>query len=175
MTTVYLDLHDLALRTGERYERAYPLELAPVILGGVPYQVLVSEGVTVGVERIAGGFLIKVTADAKVYGPCARCLEEVVLETRAEQQEFAPTARDGWEESDLSPFIAGMVLDVAGVAREAVVLSLPSPILCAASCRGLCPQCGQDLNEGQCACVPPGVDERWGRLKDLGTNDAAGA
>jgi len=172
---VYLDLHDLALRTGERHERTYSLELAPVVLGGVSYQVLMPQGVTVSVDRVVGGFLVTVNADVKVYGPCARCLKEVVLEVRAEQQEFAPTAKDGWEESDLSAFIDGMVLDVAGVAREAVVLSLPSLIVCSPSCLGLCPECGQDLNEKQCECPPPEIDERWGKLRNLRLNDDAGA
>lgn len=174
MATMYLDLHDLALRTGERYERTYPLELSPIVQGGVSYQVLLPDGVSVVVDRVAGGFLVTVTADARVYGPCARCLKEVVLETRAEQQEFAPTAKDGWEESELSAFIEGLTLDVDGVTREAVVLSLPSLIVCSPSCRGLCPQCGQDLNERLCDCGPPGADERWGRLRDLRLGDDAG-
>lgn len=172
---MHLDLSDLTLRTGERHERAYSLELAPVVLGGVSYQVLLPQGVTVAVDRVAGGFLITIYADAKLYGPCARCLDEAVLEVRAEQQEFAPTAKDGWEESDLSAFIKGMVVDVAGIAREAVVLSLPSQIVCSPSCRGLCPQCGQDLNQGPCGCPPSEPDDRWGKLEDLRPTDGPGA
>ncbi len=168
---MFLDLAHLALRTGERYERSYAIDLAPIVLGGVRYEVLLPEGVTVKVERVAGGFLVKVGARARVYGPCARCLKETVLDLHAEQQEFAPTAKDGWEESELSAFIEGLVVDVAGIAREAVVLSLPSQIVCSADCLGLCPQCGKDLNEGPCGCLPPGSDERWGILKDLRLTD----
>jgi len=164
---MYVDLNDLALRPGQRHERTYALELAPVVVGGVSYQISLPAGVTVAVDRVAGGFLVMVAADVKVYGPCARCLDEVALDTRAEQQEFAPTTKDGWGESDQSAFISGMVVDVAGIAREAVVLSLPSQIVCSPSCLGLCPQCGQDLNQRQCGCAPAEVDERWGRLKDL--------
>ncbi len=98
--------------------------MAPIVLGGVRYEVLVPRGVAVAVDRVAGGFLVDVSLDAKVYGPCARCLSEVALDAEAEQQEFAPTAKDGWEESDLSAFVEDMVVDVAGIAREAVVLRL---------------------------------------------------
>ncbi len=59
------------------------------------------------------------------------------------------TAKDGWEESEVSPFVEGMVLDVAGLAREAVVLSVPPLVVCSSSCRGLCPPGGQDLNVEQ--------------------------
>jgi uncharacterized protein len=175
LNAVFLDLGDLVLRTGERHERSYSLELAPVVLGGVPYRVLLPRGVTVAVDRVAGGFLVTVATDAKIYGPCARCLDEVALEFRAEQQEFAPSAKDGWEESDLSAFIDGMVVDVAGIAREAVVLSLPSQLVCSPSCQGLCPQCGKDLNQGRCECAPAEPDGRWGRLKDLRLTDGPGA
>jgi uncharacterized protein len=168
---MYLDLKDLSLRTGDHAEQTYPLEISPVVLGGVDYQVLVPNGVTVAVDRVAGGFLVTTYLDAKIYGPCTRCLTEVVLDVRAEQQEFAPTARDGWEESDLGAFIEDLVVDVTGIAREAVVLSLPAQVLCSPSCKGLCAQCGHDLNKGSCSCLPADVDERWGRLRDLHVND----
>jgi uncharacterized protein len=172
---MFLDLTDLALRTGEHHERSCPVELAPLLLGGVSYEVLLPQGVTVAVDRAAGGFLITLATDAKIYGPCARCLDEVVLEVRAEQQEFAPTAQDRWDESDLSVFIDGMVVDVAGIAREAVILSLPAQVVCSPECLGLCSQCGKDLNQGPCECAPSGGDERWGALKDLQLDDDSGS
>ena len=143
--------------------------MAPIVFGGARYEVLMPQGVTVTVDRVAGGFLVVVSSSARIYGPCARCLSEAVLETEVEQQEFVPSAKDGWEESDLSAFVRDMVVDVTGIAREAVVLSLPAQIVCSPSCRGLCPQCGQDLNRGACACVPFQADARWDKLKDVGT------
>ena len=105
--------------------------------------------------------------DAKLYGPCARCLGEAVLEVRAEQQEFAPTAKDGWEETDTSEFIKDLVVDVDGLAREALILALPAQVVCSPECKGLCALCGKDLNKGACGCSEEKIDERWGRLKDL--------
>lgn len=170
-----VDLNDLSLRTGERYERTYPLDMEPVSLGGVAYQALLPDGVTVTVDRVAGGFLVAVSAVARVYGPCARCLAETVVEVRAEQQEFTPTARDGWEGSELSAFIDDLVVDVSGLVREAVVLALPEQLVCSAECKGLCPQCGQDLNKGECSCDRSQVDERWEKLRELPVSDEAGS
>lgn len=168
---MFLDLRDLALRTGDRYEREHPLDIAPIVLGGARYEVLIPRGVTVTVDRVAGGLLINVSLVARVYGLCARCLSEVALETEAQQQEFVPTAKDGWEESDLSAFVEDMVVDVAGIAREAVVLTLPTQVVCSATCRGLCPQCGQDLNQRLCECASVQGDDRWGKLRDLRLED----
>jgi uncharacterized protein len=150
---MHLDLEHLSLRGGERHEYVSPLDTSPVVLGGADYQILLPDGIRVVVDRVAGGFLVEVSAEARVYGPCARCLNEVALEVRAEQQEFAPTATGGWKESELSAFIDDLVVDVGGIAREAVILAIPSQVLCSPSCKGLCPHCGHELNRGSCGCA----------------------
>jgi uncharacterized protein len=147
-----LDLHDLALRGGERHEASHFIDFGPVVLGGVEYRILLPHGVDIAVDRVAGGFVVTLTAAAKVYGPCTRCIEEVALEVRAEEQEFAPTAGGTWGESEVSPFISDLVVDVEGIAREAVILALPGQLLCSPGCRGLCARCGRDLNQGPCGC-----------------------
>ncbi len=172
-----LSLADLALRGGERYERVYRLEFEPLVLGGQPYRVLAPQGVQLTVHRVTGGYLVRVDLDARVYGPCARCLGEAVLEVHAEQEEFAPTAKEGWEETETSEFVKDLVVDVDGLAREALVLALPPQVVCREECRGLCPICGTDLNKGECGCVDERSDPRWSRLKDLklGEEDSASA
>ncbi len=164
---LHVNLNDLALRAGEQWERVYPLETPPVVLGGVPYQVLVPGGVTVTVKRVAGGHLVAVALAATLYGPCERCLREVALRVDAQEEEFVPSGKDAWDEAEASEFIVGTVVDVKGLAREALVLALPAQIICKEECRGLCPRCGRDLNQGLCDCDPEDVDERWNRLKDL--------
>jgi uncharacterized protein len=167
LRAMFLDLNDLSLRGGDRFEQTFALDIAPIVLGGARHDVLLPDGVTVTVCRVAGGCLVGIGADARIYGPCARCLNEVVLPARIEQQEFAPTAKDGWEESDLSPFIVDLVVDLSGLVREAVVLAVPAQLVCSSDCRGLCPHCGHDLNTGPCGCPPEAPDERWGKLQHL--------
>jgi uncharacterized protein len=48
--------------------------------------------------------------------------------------------------------------------REILILDHPVPFLCGENCRGLCPQCGHDLNESRCQCRP---DERAGSMASL--------
>ena len=172
---MFLDLTDLSLRGGERHEHRCSIDVAPVVLGGVCYQALLPEGATVTVDRVAGGFLVGVSMEARVYGPCARCLDEVVLEIHAEEQEFAATAKDGWQETDLSAFIKDLVVDVSGLVREALVLALPAQLVCAESCKGLCAQCGKDLNVGECGCDSGGCDVRWEKLNDLRLKNDVGS
>lgn len=149
---MHLNLAELALRGGQRYERTVALEIEPVVMGGESFQVSVPTGVSVVVDRVTGGYLVTVALDARVYGPCLRCLKEARLDIHAEQQEFAPSSREAWDGSDTSEFITDLVVDVDAIAREALVLALPFQPLCETSCKGLCPRCGADLNQGPCEC-----------------------
>ena len=55
--------------------------------------------------------------------------------------------------------------------REAVILELPMRFLCSEDCKGLCPGCGSNLNNGPCDCVKTEGDQRWAPLKKLLNND----
>lgn len=58
------------------------------------------------------------------------------------------------------------VIDIAEDVRQSVELSVPLKRVCREDCRGLCPYCGTNLNEGSCACVPAHADGRWDKLKE---------
>ena len=64
-------------------------------------------------------------------------------------------------------FYQGGTIDLDDVVREQVELALPMTRLCAEECQGLCPDCGANLNEGQCACGLNKADERWAALSEL--------
>jgi uncharacterized protein len=58
-------------------------------------------------------------------------------------------------------------LDVTEDLREEVLLELPAFPRCAPGCKGRCAQCGKDLNEGPCGCVPPKGFDAWSALDGL--------
>ncbi len=58
-------------------------------------------------------------------------------------------------------------LDISQEIRDLIILSVPSKILCRDDCRGLCSQCGTNLNEKKCKCTRETVDPRWEALQDL--------
>jgi uncharacterized protein len=91
---------------------------------------------------------------------CARCAEEfrlpldvpvrAVLAPRL--PDAAPTGEVVEEDLGLGTF-AGDEIDVADLVDEHVILALPTRPLCTEGCRGLCPQCGANLNAGSCGCA----------------------
>lgn len=97
--------------------------------------------------------IVRGTARAEIESPCARCLKPAVTAVSAEVEEAF--VRDTGEErkaEDDQYMYSGHVLELDEAVRTALLLELPSRILCKEDCRGLCPQCGQDLNINECSC-----------------------
>ena len=61
----------------------------------------------------------------------------------------------------------GKEIDLGAALREQILLALPPAPLCREDCKGLCPTCGKDLNEGECGCDRAVPDPRWDALKAL--------
>lgn len=100
---------------------------------------------------------------------CRRCLEPVDVEV---DEEFGRLYRAGSEpEADESEDVLGLPdgaeLDLADAVREQLVVSVPRYVYCQEGCRGLCPQCGTNLNESVCECTTEELDERWAPLRQL--------
>jgi uncharacterized protein len=110
---------------------------------------------------------------------CGRCLARYDLPlaipfTLTYARDLPPVAaeEDGAEielsaeEMGLIPF-SGEEFDLSETIQEQVILALPLQPLCRETCRGLCPQCGADLNEEPCLCQPRPLNDRFAALRDF--------
>ena len=72
-------------------------------------------------------------------------------------------------EPDLSDeeIYSGKEIDLKPALREQILLSIPPSPVCSDDCKGLCPRCGKDLNEGECGCDRTVMDPRWAALKGI--------
>ncbi len=101
---------------------------------------------------------------------CRRCLQPVEL---AIDEEVAVLYQSGIdrveaEEAEVYPLPErGKELDLSDMVREQVMLAVPAYAICSEACKGLCPHCGKNLNEGPCGCVPEVQEERWTALRKL--------
>ena len=59
------------------------------------------------------------------------------------------------------------MVDLTEIIRQDLILAMPPFPLCQQECKGLCPHCGQDLNEGDCGCVDEEINPQWGALARL--------
>jgi uncharacterized protein len=101
---------------------------------------------------------------------CRRCLQPVRQEID-EPIDLLFENLGSEEEAELAgevyPLPTGAELELAEPLREQLVLRLPKYALCEEACRGMCPQCGADLNETACDCVPEAGPGPWDALKKL--------
>jgi len=86
--------------------------------------------------------------------------------TRSRRGEWQKTASFAPESSD-EELYEGRQIDLAAIAREQILLSLPLDVTCREDCKGLCSACGQDLNVKECGCERKVGDPRWAALKDI--------
>jgi len=155
-------------------EALEPPEDDPEAGGGTVDLDLYADGDTVfahgtirGVARVACG---------RCVGPVDLRFEEALRVTfmpRAELEAATPdddeVAEEGAElaedDLDLYPY-DGDAVDLEPLVREQFVLAVPYSPLCKDDCKGLCPQCGVDLNQTDCGCDQP-IDPRFEALKGL--------
>ena len=108
----------------------------------------------------------KVTLRGRVYAlarfECVRCLKAFDRPFDVELTMFADRAsRSAHGEEEILErdhemwFHDGRQLDFREEARESLLLELPLAVRCSEDCKGLCPQCGADLNQGPHDCPGP--------------------
>ena len=113
--------------------------------------------------------------EGRVKVACNRCLGPVELTVSDEfSLTFLPRAEvEAKDEVELAEDDVdvgghdGIQVDISGVLRDHIVLSVPYAPLCSDECKGLCAQCGTDLNKGHCECAPGAANSRWAALENL--------
>jgi uncharacterized protein len=150
---------------------ADPVQTAPLKATGRAELIRENRGAREVIEdiRLVGSF------STEVEMPCARCLDpvgNVIAETfdllyrplgvdaRADEVAISQAETEiGYYQGE------GLLLE--DVLKEQVLLALPVKQVCRASCKGLCPQCGKNLNLESCDCVATMPDPRWSALEDI--------
>jgi len=118
--------------------------------------------VAVVVDKMGEELFVRADVRAAVHAECARCLVEFDVPVAAhlealyvpDSEHDASDSRASRAESEsqrLLYYSAGLV-DLGDQVIEAASLAVPMKPLCRADCRGLCPHCGANLNDGNCAC-----------------------
>ena len=130
---------------------------------------------SVKLVRTGRGILLTGRLHTRLMVDCHRCLEPFPVPIGLDlEEEFLPTVNIG--EGNQLPEIGDdeallidehHILDMTEVVRQNILLAMPSHPLCHADCKGLCPECGQNLNEGTCDCLEAEIDPRWQALLEV--------
>jgi uncharacterized protein len=118
----------------------------------------------------SGEVVLRGTVAGVLEQECRRCLrpvqedfdEEVTLVFSADATDEETGEGDAYA---FDP--SRRELDLSEAVRGEVILAMNPYVLCDPECRGLCPRCGADLNQGPCGCTEERVDPRWEALRSL--------
>jgi len=177
---MFIKIKDLELRKIEFDEKIEPriIDLGADIQQKTPFHAwgraeLIREnrGAREVVEdiRLVGSFTTQVEVR------CARCLEPVKRDLRESfDLVYRPQGVDArGDESSISRaeteigYYQGEGLLLEDILKEQILLALPVKQVCSTECKGLCPQCGRNLNVEDCDCVTTMSDPRWAALEDI--------
>lgn len=163
-----LDTRELGRRPGSmrtlRRVVPAPAGLGIVDLVGVPPDSDLE--LDLRLESVMEGVLVSGTATAEVTGECGRCLDPVSETLEVRVQELFAYRPDPDDQDDVA-LLSGDLLDLEPAVRDAVVLALPLTPLCDPDCAGLCPECGDRLDDLPDDHRHDVVDPRWSALSSL--------
>ena len=174
-----ISVHDLQ-RQEVKFDQHFPpgsLDLGPEIAQQTP---LAARGQADLIEEHEGQ---KRIADIRLRGDfstqvevrCARCLEPVSRDVAGHfDLLYRPAGSSGKPaeaaiteaETEVS-FYRGSGVMLEEALAEQVLLAVPLRQLCRAECKGICPHCGQNLNQAQCQCAGAAPDARWLALQEI--------
>lgn len=170
-----ISTHELGRRPGamRSLERTVP---APADLGteviGVPQGSDVD--LDLRLEAVMDGVFVTGTAHVALHGECVRCLRDIDDELEVDLSELfyyastrASLVEEGDEEAAELPVVEGELIDLETTLRDAVVLALPFQPLCRPDCAGLCPVCGERMDDLEPGHHHEQLDPRWSALGAL--------
>lgn len=105
---------------------------------------------------VSGNLVVRGTVKADIAFMCVRCAEFFSVTVCEPSFSRVVEVADRREAVDLTEDI-----------RESIILTFPINPQCAPDCRGICVQCGKNLNKAACECVPPSADDRWNTLNEI--------
>jgi uncharacterized protein len=150
------------------YSRDFPFELPSITLK--PDLDLVDLSGVARVTRTQQGLLVQVMMTAATACECVRCLDDFFQPLKIDFVELYAFTPNSLTESGLIVPETGL-LDLEPLIREEMLLAIPINPICRPDCKGLCPVCGENLNESQCSHEDEEVDPRLSVLRTLLNKD----
>jgi uncharacterized protein len=163
------DLGALRLTSGEGRRLELQVRIEPLQFGGEAYTVAPADAV-LDISRTTGdGHALRLRFEATLTGPCLRCMDAI---ERVQEVDAREVDQPGGGEELQSPYMDGHELDLAGWARDALVLALPPQLVAPLDADERCTVCRRTVAEVTGAAAPEepapsGPDPRWAKLSEI--------
>ena len=162
-----LELKKVFLSEGECLTVSEDLDLSEMELNGC-YPLKTPIKVKAAVKNRAGVVSLAINAELDYSAPCDRCGEETITPLSYSFDHILVVSLESEDDDDCDHIeIPDYILDLDELVTADILLELPVKFLCREDCKGLCPQCGENLNYVECDCDILISDPRLEVLKDL--------
>ena len=166
-----IHLSDISSCEGKCVQVTAPLEMDCITFQMGSFPVLHKEPLELTITNTGKKVLELVgTGGITVSIPCDRCLEAVSVEipiSFKRKLDMKLTDEERVNDLDENAYLTGMDLDVDQLVYFEVLMNWPLKVLCKEDCKGICSQCGKNLNEGPCDCVEEPKDPRMAAISDI--------
>lgn len=112
----------------------------------------------------ASGFTLSGAISAGLLYPCGLCLTPVLVNVNFDFSESYSDAE--FPEEDFWKY-SGKVIDFLPSIIDNIILNLPMKNLCSPDCKGLCNECGTNLNHGSCNCKDHYINPNFAVLSSM--------
>ena len=166
-----IHLSDISSCEGKCVQVTAPLEMDCITFQMGSFSVLHKEPLELTITNTGKKVLELVgTGGITVSIPSDRCLEDVSVEiplSFKRKLDMKLTEEERVNDLDENAYLTGMDLDVDQLVYFEVLMNWPLKVLCKEDCKGICSQCGKNLNEGLCDCVEEPKDPRMAAISDI--------
>ena len=160
-----LDLKKVFLNENECLTAQTSLDLRGEVFNGSARIPEVAD-VKMKIENHAGMVVFTAEVDFRCCFVCDRCCADFSRELAGRFRHILVAGKSDDEGDDYIE-APDYMLDTDTLLRDDILLELPSKFLCKETCKGLCPKCGKNLNEGDCGCPAREPDPRLAALSRL--------
>jgi len=122
------------------------------------------------IERCGECFLLKAHLEAYVHRRCDRCMsayEELLVEDVERQYSLIERPEMDDEGSSIELLASSATISLLDTLKEEVWLAMSPVARCSETCRGMCADCGENLNVSECSCQKDDMDHPFAALKKL--------
>ena len=169
-----ISLSDVLTKTGKVECFEVPLEAKECNYQGSSYKYVKKEPVILTLTNLGKKtILIEGNTKVSLLLYCSRCLKEIVYPVDihvSRKIDFNLSEEERAKNLDETNYIIGYNLDVDILIYDEVLLDFPMKLLCSNDCKGICDNCGADLNEKDCDCDKKEYDPRMLVIRDIFDN-----
>lgn len=102
--------------------------------------------------------------------PCSRCMEDVFYTIKEHFEKIIDLNSIEEKETEQDVYVDEYNLNVEQLILQEVIINYPMKVLCKDTCKGICKNCGTNLNSSKCNCNMTDIDPRMTVFQDILNN-----